>query len=82
MANFMGGSAPAMANQIADGFILLTANTLRGFRRGELAGLRAEIEKLQRDARAVVPAAGRRPGPAGPQPQDRAPQLGPAASST
>lgn len=55
MANFMGGSAPAMANQIAEGYILLSLNTLRGFMPGELALLRTELEKLQRDARAVVP---------------------------
>jgi hypothetical protein len=55
MANFMGGSAPAMANQIAEGYILLSMNTLRGYLPGELASLRVELEKLQRDARAVVP---------------------------
>jgi hypothetical protein len=55
MGNFMGGSAPAMANQIAEGFILLSANTLRGFTDGELNLLRFELEKLQRDARAEVP---------------------------
>ena len=55
MANFMGGSAPAMANQICEGYILLSANTLRGFLPGELASLKVEIEKLQREARAVVP---------------------------
>jgi hypothetical protein len=55
MGNFMGGSAPAMANQIAEGYILLSTNTLRGFNPGELTLLRVELEKLQRDARAVVP---------------------------
>ena len=55
MASFMGGSAPAMANQIAEGYILLSTNTLRGFLPGELGLLRTELEKLQRDARAVVP---------------------------
>ena len=55
MANYMGGSAPAMANQIAEGYILLSTNTLRSFTPGELALLRQELEKLQRDARAVVP---------------------------
>jgi hypothetical protein len=55
MANFMGGSAPAMANQIAEGYILLSTNTLRSFLPAELALLRTELEKLQRDARAVVP---------------------------
>jgi hypothetical protein len=55
MANFMGGSAPAMAAQIADGFILLNPGTLRGFGPGDLASLKSELEKLQRDARGQVP---------------------------
>ena len=55
MGNFMGGSAPAMANQIAEGFILLSQNTLRGFTDAELNLLRFELEKLQRDTRAEVP---------------------------
>ena len=55
MANFMGGSAPAMASQIAEGFILLNPGTLRGFGPGDLASLKAELEKLQRDARGQVP---------------------------
>lgn len=45
-----------MAAQIADGFILVSANTLRGFSDGDLNQLRFELEKLQRDARAEVPA--------------------------
>jgi len=57
MANFMGGSAPAMANQIAEGFILLSANTLRGLGPGALGLLRVELDKLQREARAEVPPA-------------------------
>ena len=44
-----------MANQIAEGYILLSTNTLRGYLPGDLASLRVELEKLQRDARAVVP---------------------------
>jgi hypothetical protein len=55
MGNYMGGSAPAMANQIAEGFILLSQSTLKGFTDGELNLLRFELEKLQRDARAEVP---------------------------
>ena len=51
----MGGSAPAMANQIAEGFILLSANTLKGFTPGDLNALRTELDKLQREARALVP---------------------------
>jgi hypothetical protein len=55
MANFMGGSAPAMANQVAEGFILLSANSLKGFTPGELNLLRTELDKLQRETRALVP---------------------------
>ena len=55
MANYMGGSAPAMASQIGDGFILLNTNTLKGYLPGELTLLKIELEKLQREARAVVP---------------------------
>jgi hypothetical protein len=55
MANFMGGSALAMANQVAEGFILLSSNTLRGFSPGDLNALRQELDKLTRDARAIVP---------------------------
>ena len=51
----MGGSAPAMANQVAEGFILLSTNSLKGFTPGELNLLRTELDKLQREARAVVP---------------------------
>jgi hypothetical protein len=55
MANFMGGSAPAMAAQVAGGFILLSASTLKGFLPGDLMSLRTEMDKLLRDARAEVP---------------------------
>ena len=55
MANFMGGSAPAMATQVADGFILLSLNSLKGFGPGDLMSLKAELEKLLRETRAEVP---------------------------
>jgi hypothetical protein len=55
MAGFMGGSAPAMAAQIADGMYLLNAATLKGLSPSELGLLRQELEKLQRDTRAIVP---------------------------
>lgn len=55
MASYMGGSAPAMAAQIGDGYIVLSAQTLKGFLPGELTLLRAELEKLLRDARSSVP---------------------------
>jgi hypothetical protein len=57
MANFMGGSAAAMASQVAEGYILINPNTLRGFVPGELAALKQELERLQRDTRAITPAA-------------------------
>ena len=46
-----------MASQIAEGFILLNPNTLRTFGPGDLAALRAELERLQRDTRAITPPA-------------------------
>ena len=55
MANFMGGSAPAMAAQISEGFILVSAATLRSYSLADLQNLRAELDKLLRTARAEVP---------------------------
>lgn len=55
MGNFMGGSAPAMASQIGDGFILPSAQSLKSFLPGELSLLRAELERLLREARASIP---------------------------
>ncbi len=55
MPNWIGGSCPAMANQIAGGFVLLSAATLRGFLRSDLNALKLELEKQLRNARAEVP---------------------------
>jgi hypothetical protein len=55
MANFMGGSAPAMAAQITDGFTLLSSNTLKNFAPGELNLLKVELDKILRDARSQTP---------------------------
>ena len=44
-----------MAAQVADGLHLLNSNTLRSFSANELSLLRHELEKLQRDVRAIVP---------------------------
>jgi len=55
MANWMGGSCPAMANQIAGGFMLLSSANLKGFLPAELQALKFELEKLLRNARAEVP---------------------------
>ena len=55
MANWTGGSCPAMANQIAGGYCLLSAANLKGFLPGELQLLRFELDKLLRNVRAEVP---------------------------
>jgi len=46
-----------MASQIGEGYILVSSATLRGFVPAELNLLRAELDKLLREARAVVPPA-------------------------
>ena len=55
MANFVGGSAPAMASQIVEGFTLMSAASIRGFSRADLGLLRQELDKLLREIRAQVP---------------------------
>jgi hypothetical protein len=57
MANWMGGSAPAMASQVADGYILLSVANLRGFLPSDLTAFRLELEKALRTARSEVPSA-------------------------
>ena len=53
MGNFMGGSAWAMAQQIGDGFILVSERTYKRLDRGELDKLGFEMDKLMREVRAV-----------------------------
>ena len=55
MANWIGGSAPAMAGQLAGGFVLLSAANLKGFTPAELQTFKLELEKALRNARAEVP---------------------------
>ncbi len=55
MANWMGGSCPAMAAQVMNGFILLNAAHLRGFLPTELQAFKLELDKLLRAVRAEVP---------------------------
>jgi len=55
VANWMGGSASAMAGQVADGYILLNAANLRGFTPGEVQTFKLELEKALRSARGEVP---------------------------
>ncbi len=56
MANWIGGSAPAMAGQVAGGFVLLSAANLKGFTPAELQSFKLELEKALRNVRAEVPA--------------------------
>jgi len=56
MANFMGGSAYAMARDIGEGLILINANSLKKFTPGELKQLQFELDKSQKEARAEQPA--------------------------
>lgn len=52
MSPYMGGSAPAMAGQIADGYTLITAVQLKRVTDPEMDQLRFELEKILRDLRA------------------------------
>lgn len=45
MAQFMGGSAFAMATQITEGYVSLTPTVLRRFGRPELTQLQFELQK-------------------------------------
>lgn len=47
----MGGSAPAMASQISEGYTLLTAVQLKRLTDPEMDLLLFELEKILRDAR-------------------------------
>jgi hypothetical protein len=51
MGNFMGGSAWAMAQQIGDGFILVSERTYKRLDRAELEKLAFEMDKLLREVR-------------------------------
>jgi hypothetical protein len=53
MGNFTGGSAWAMSQQIADGFVLVSERTYKRLDRGELDKLAFEMEKLLREVRAA-----------------------------
>jgi hypothetical protein len=55
MGNFLGGSAYAMSRDIAEGFVLLNANLLKKFSAAELAQLRHQLEKVQKEVRSEQP---------------------------
>jgi len=56
MGNFIGGSAYAMSHDIAEGMILLNANTLKKFTPVELKQLAFELDKVQKEIRSEQPA--------------------------
>ncbi len=51
MSHFIGGSAPAMVRQIAEGFTLVSAVSLKRFTDEELKTLQFELEKKLRETR-------------------------------
>ncbi len=51
MANFPGGSAFAMAKDIAEGYVLVTERTFLRFEPVQLDQLAFEMERAQRDIR-------------------------------
>ena len=55
MSSFMGGSAFAMASQIAEGYILVTNATIKKLNKSERVSLEAELEKILRDIRGEQP---------------------------
>lgn len=56
MANFPGGSAWAMAREIAEGYCLVTERTFRQMQRPDLEKLQFELDRRMRDLRAEQPA--------------------------
>ena len=56
MGNFLGGSAYAMASQIAGGYMLVTPVILRRLSPQELNQLQFELQKIMTDERGNQPA--------------------------
>jgi len=56
MGNFIGGSAYAMSRDIAEGLILVNANTLKKFATVELKQLTFELDRVQKEIRSEQPA--------------------------
>ena len=55
MGSFLGGSAYGMANQIAEGYVLVTSATLKKFQPHEVKSLEAELDKIAREVRSENP---------------------------
>lgn len=56
VASFIGGSAYAMAQQVAGGFVLVTELTLKRLEAGDLRLLDFELDKVLREIRGEQPA--------------------------
>ena len=55
MGSFMGGSAPAMARQVCDGYTLLSAPTLKRLSVDQMTQLQFEMDKKLRETRSEQP---------------------------
>ena len=55
MGTFMGGSAPAMARQVCDGYTLLSQATLKRLELPQMQELEFEVEKRLRESRGEIP---------------------------
>lgn len=55
MSAFIGGSAYAMAQQVAGGFLLITERTFKRLNAGELRQLDFEVDKVLREIRGDQP---------------------------
>jgi hypothetical protein len=54
---FIGGSAMSMAKDIAEGYIIVSEHTFKKYQPADLQALLAEVEKLVREIRGVMPPA-------------------------
>ena len=54
MGTFQGGSAPAMANQVCDGYTLLSQVSLKRLSLDQMTKLEFELGKRLRDTRGTV----------------------------
>ena len=55
MGSFMGGSAPAMARQVCDGYTLLSPNSLKRLSLDQMKLLEFEMDKKLRNTRGEQP---------------------------
>ncbi len=55
MGSFMGGSAPAMARQVCDGYTLLSPNSLKRLTLDQMKQLEFEMDKKLRNTRGEQP---------------------------